>query len=166
MLTYRRMIKGKRVVIDMRKIIVFSMLFHMVQIAHAATDWQGSMRPTLWRSSITCALQNTVSLATTSIHLHSITITSSTVNQESFVSFFNSTGPAIGGYNTNITTVAMANTNSTIFNPIPCGHEVFFDRELSSGSTVTKSHQGVCVDIKWDYSVPKSRNNSPVPYFP
>ena len=163
---YGRTTKTKAVIAMKKIFLILALMAGMSATGNAAIDWVGSMRPTLWRSSITCAPTNFVSIATMSVHLHSVTISSPSINQLSFVAFYNSTGTAVGGYNTNIATAAIAYTNSTILTPISPGTEILFDRTLSSGAVVNKPVDGVCIDTKWDYSTPRGITNSPVSYFP
>ena len=149
----------------MRKILAVMLLFGMAQAVHANSDKYGSERPSLWRSSYTCAVESFVSIATGTIHLHSVVITSPTHNVESFVNFFNTAATAtLTGQIWS--TAAVVNTTSMLIAPIPPNQEVVFDVPMSSGAAMNKSHEGVCVQTKWDYIPLRGIQAYGVPYRP
>ena len=149
----------------MRKILAVMLLFGMVQIVHANSDKYGSERPSLWRSSETCAVESFVSIASGTVHFHSVTITSPTHNIESFVNFFNTAATATLTGQT-WSTGPVVNTTSMLIAPIPPNQEVVFDVPMSSGLAMNKSHEGVCIRTKWDYIPSRSNQVFGVLYKP
>ena len=139
---------------------LFSGLFLSLPSVHAAarTDDFGGDRAAVWRSSFTCISLNFVTLATGSVIVHSLQISSAEVNNgaSSFVSIFNSTtGPMTGGSNiatfstTGTFTVTTVPTGASVSPPI-----FIYDVPFTTGAVVNKL--GVaCTTIFWDFAVPK-----------
>lgn len=129
--------------------------------AEAAMDLEGSGRPALWRTTETCHALNHVVLATGTIHLHSVQVTSATVNANSaapqtasYFAMFNSTTRPNGGNSANFSTVTrvipdmIATSNVLTWDPFE------YDIQYSSGIVIQKAG-AACIQIEWDYVLPR-----------
>lgn len=144
----------------MRKFLIGVLAFYCSIVgAHAAQDIQGSPRPALWRSSFTCAVENLVLMASGSIHAHAVLVTSPAVNTSSYYSLFNGTSPATALSNFNITTATLMSTNINTSNSTSLFYP--FDIYFPSGVVVNKNVVNSCVELFWDYVVPRYSNVVP-----
>ena len=139
----------------MKKILLTLSFLLSLSISHAALDSQSSMRPSVWRSSITCNTGGWGVLSTGTIHVHSVEIDSATLNNSgsSFISLFNSTAiPNSNNANNFATTGTFTSANITGqgFGDLPDNQ---YDAYFSSGVVVNKQG-GACISIWWDFVTP------------
>ena len=133
--------------------------------AYPAHDKVGSERPAMWRSTRTCAAENFMLISSGSIHFHGVIVVTPTVNNDSYLSIYNSSSTntslglstAIGPLSTNV--------NQNISGAFP--QKIEWNVPLSSGMVINKIG-AACTEILWDYFVPKtpSEYNHMVPLRP
>ena len=128
----------------------------------------GGQRPALWRSSEVCVPINHVVLATSAVHIHSIRVTSATINNQlSSYNLFNATTSPVAGdgfaayWATGTRVYPNVFSVQTVTNTVDQHWEPWiFDVRYSSGVVVNKIGLS-CIETLWDFEIPDMDVNGP-----
>lgn len=139
----------------MRKIVILSLVLFCGKFVFSGQDREGSMRPSLWRSSQTCVTASFVQLSTRAVFLHAISVDSPTVNinGDSFMVLFNSSNSPLSTNAPSFSSAAFVNTNVVSAGGTPRGWQIFYDVPYSSGVNMSKQG-GACSTVLWDFLTP------------
>ena len=124
-------------------------LFFVAALFFSAAAVKADYSPSL-QSTRTCAAEANLLVATGSIKVESIVVSSPTF-ANSFLTIQDSTTSAVGGYNPNTSTFTSLATISTTFQPF----QIDYDQNTSSGMVINKQGEA-CTEVFWRFVYPEN----------
>ena len=130
--------------VKIKRLFFTAVLFFSAALVHA--DYTPSLQ-----STRTCAAEQNILVATGSIKLVRIVVSSPTLNMQSSLTIHDSTTSSSGGYNPNTSTITSLSTNSNELRPF----QIDYDHNMSSGMVLNK--QGAaCIECSWRFVYPEN----------